>query len=321
MKFTAPILVVVFFFFAISASDETRLLEGYVFDHKTQRAVGNVDIKLDDGAMGTTTDDRGRFVLRLSQGVHRLSFFRIGYGIAHREVRVSGAKLSMLYVEMVAQEILLDTIDVVAQSAETRFEELYEATGVLSGDELQKKYSLTLAETMKNEIGVAIRSMGPAPARPVIRGLSGDRVQINIDGIETRDLSATSADHAVTLEPFNSERLEIIRGPRTLLHTASAIGGVINVVKQKIPEDHPQRVLGVLVLMARRLIEGISQPLALPCPWGHSRYMLKLRTAIPGMCKPPLAGSPIRLLTRARIRSVCRIQLTGGISAPRLISS
>ena len=108
MKFTASILVVVFFFFAISASDETRLLEGYVFDHKTQRAVGNVDIKLDDGAMGTTTDERGRFVLRLSEGVHRLSFYRIGYGIAHREVRVSGAKLSMLYVEMVAQEILLD---------------------------------------------------------------------------------------------------------------------------------------------------------------------------------------------------------------------
>ena len=112
------------------------------------------------------------------------------------------------------------------------------------GMSFRRNNSLTLAETMKNEIGVAIRSMGPAPARPVIRGLSGDRVQINIDGIETRDLSATSADHAVTLEPFNSERLEIIRGPRTLLHTASAIGGVINVVKQKIPADHPQRVFG-----------------------------------------------------------------------------
>ena len=244
MKFTPSILMVVLFFSVIGASDETRLLEGYVFDHKTQRTIGNVDIKVDDGAVGTTTDERGRFILRLSEGVHRLSFFRVGYGLVSREVRVSGGKLPILYVEMVAQEILLDTIDVVAKSVETRFEELHEATGVLSGDELQKKYSLTLAETMKNEIGVAIRSMGPAPARPVIRGLSGDRVQINIDGIETHDLSATSADHAVTVEPFNAERLEIIRGPRTLLHTASAIGGVINVVKQKIPEDHPQRVFG-----------------------------------------------------------------------------
>ena len=244
MKFTTSILMVVLFFSVIGASDETRLLEGYVFDHKTQRTIGNVDIKVDDGAVGTTTDERGRFVFRLSEGVHRLSFFRVGYELVSREVRVSGGKLPILYVEMVAQEILLDTIDVVAKSVETRFEELHEATGVLSGDELQKKYSLTLAETMKNEIGVAIRSMGPAPARPVIRGLSGDRVQINIDGIESHDLSATSADHAVTLEPFNAERLEIIRGPRTLLHTASAIGGVINVVKQKIPEDHPQRVFG-----------------------------------------------------------------------------
>ncbi len=268
MKFTAPILVFVFCFSAISASDETRLLEGYVFDNKTQRAIGNVDVRLDDGPVGKTTDERGRFVLHLSEGVHRLSFFRIGYGLVSREVRVSGEKLPILYVEMVAQEILLDTIDVVAKNAETRFEELHEATGVLSGDELQKKYSLTLAETMKNEIGVAIRSMGPAPARPVIRGLSGDRVQINIDGIETRDLSATSADHAVTLEPFNSERLEIIRGPRILLHTASAIGGVINVVKQKIPEDHPQDVFGSVGAYGETVNRGYLSAAGITVPVG-----------------------------------------------------
>ncbi len=268
MKFTAFTLVFVFCFSAISASDEMRLLEGYVFDRKTQRAIGDVDISLDDGAVGATTDERGRFVLRLSEGVHRLSFFRIGYGLVSREVRVSGEKLPILYVEMVVQEIFADTIDVVGKSAETRFEELHEATGVLSGDELQKKYSLTLAETMKNEIGVAIRSMGPAPARPVIRGLSGDRVQINIDGIETRDLSATSADHAVTLELFNSERLEIIRGPRILLHTASAIGGVINVVKQKIPEDHPQDVFGSVGAYGETVNRGYLSAAGITVPVG-----------------------------------------------------
>lgn len=264
----ASILFFFFCFSSISASDETRLLEGYVFDHKTQRRISHVNIKFDDSTVGTATDERGRFVLHLSEGIYRLSFFHIGYRTARREVRVSGAKLPMLYIEMVAQEILLDTIDVVAKNAETRFEELHEATGVLSGDELQKKYSLTLAETMKNEIGVAIRSMGPAPARPVIRGLSGDRVQINIDGIETRDLSATSADHAVTLEPFNSERLEIIRGPRTLLHTASAIGGVINVVKQKIPEDHPQRVFGSVGAYGETVNRGYLSAAGITVPAG-----------------------------------------------------
>ena len=268
MKFATSILIVVFCFSVIGASDEMRLLEGYVFDHKTQRTIGNVDIKVDDGAVGATTDERGRFVLRLSEGVHRLSFYRVGYGLVSREVRVSGSKIPILYVEMVAREIVLDTVDVVAKSAETRFEALHEATGVLSGDELQKKYSLTLAETMKNEIGVAIRSMGPAPARPVIRGLSGDRVQINIDGIESHDLSATSADHAVTLEPFNSERLEIIRGPRTLLHTTSAIGGVVNVVKQKIPEVHPQRVFGSVGAYGETVNRGYLSAAGITVPVG-----------------------------------------------------
>ena len=133
MRFTASVLVFVFCVSAISASDEMRLLEGYVFDRKIQRAIGDVDIKVDDGATGTTTDERGRFVLHLSEGVHRLSFFRLGYGLVSREVRVSGTRLPILYVEMVAQEILVDTIEVVGKSAETRFEELHEATGVLSG--------------------------------------------------------------------------------------------------------------------------------------------------------------------------------------------
>ncbi len=285
MKFTVPIFCCLFCLSASHASDNAALLEGYVFDRQTQRAIENVNIIRDDRAVRATTDERGRFVLHLSQGVHRLSFSRVGYRTAHREVSISGAhahaegrahakprhdasKLPLLYVEMVAREIAMDTIDVVATHAETRFEELYEATGVLSGDELQKKYSLTLAETMKNEIGVAIRSMGPAPARPVIRGLSGDRVQINLDGIRADDLSATSADHAVTLEPFNAERLEIIRGPRTLLYSASAIGGVINVVKHKIPEVPPRRVFGRVGAYGETVNRGYLSAAAITVPVG-----------------------------------------------------
>ena len=75
MRFTAFILVFVVCFSAINASSEMRLLEGYVFDHKTQRTIDNVDIKVDDDAVGTTTDDRGRFVLRLSQGCSSPVFF------------------------------------------------------------------------------------------------------------------------------------------------------------------------------------------------------------------------------------------------------
>ena len=263
-----PILFPLLYILALGAAEGAALLEGYVFDRATQRAIENVSIRWGEGAGVATSNARGRFVLRLSPGAHHLSFSRIGYRTARRKVAVSDAKMPILYIAMTTREIEMDTLDVVAENAKTRFEALREIANALSGNELEQKYSRTLAETMKNEMGVAIRSMGPAPARPVIRGLSGDRVQINLDEIRTRDLSATSADHAVTLELFGIERLEIIRGPRTLLHSASAIGGVINAVKHKIPEIHPQRVSGSAGAYGETINRGYLSAASLTAPIG-----------------------------------------------------
>ena len=252
----------------ISSASQAVLIEGYVFDAETGLPVGNVNVQAADLAAGAATDEKGRFVLHLSPGDYRLSFTHVGYRETRHELNVSGARHPVVYLELSRLGHRLDPIDVVARRAESRFEELHEATRVLSGDELRKKYSITLAETMKNELGVAIRSMGPAPARPVIRGLSGDRVQINVDGIQSQDLSATSADHAVTVETFNAERLEIIRGPRTLLHTATAGGGVINVVKRKIPEVRPERFFGSVGAYGETANRGYFSSAALTAPVG-----------------------------------------------------
>ncbi len=249
-------------------ANRAALIEGYVFDSETRRPIGKVNVQSTDHSTGTSTDDGGRFVLHLSRGVYRLSFTHVGYQEMQRELTVSEAKHPVIYMEMDRLDLRLDPMDVVAKRAETRFDELQRATGVLSGDELRKKYSITLAETMKNELGVAIRSMGPAPARPVIRGLSGDRVQINVDGIQAQDLSSTSADHAVTVETFNAERLEIIRGPRTLLHTSTAGGGVINVVKHKIPEARPKRFFGSVGAYGETVNRGYLSSAAVTVPVG-----------------------------------------------------
>ena len=256
------------FLAGIGWADQAVLIEGYVFDSESGLPIWNVNVQPADPAAGTSTDEKGRFVLRLLGGVYRLAFTHVGYQQEHRELTVSGAKHPVIFVEMFRLNLRLDPIDVVAKRAETRFDELQQATGVLSGDELRKKYSITLAETMKNELGVAIRSMGPAPARPVIRGLSGDRVQINVDGIQAQDLSSTSADHAVTVETFNAERLEIIRGPRTLLHTSTAGGGVINVVKHKIPEARPRRFFGSVGAYGETVNRGYLTSAAVTVPVG-----------------------------------------------------
>ncbi len=252
----------------ISSANQAVLIEGYVFDSETGLPIWNVNVQSGDHSRSASTDEKGRFVLHLSSGDYRLSLTHVGYQKTNHELNISDARHPVVYLELARLDHLLDPIDVVAERAETRFEELHEATRVLSGDELRKKYSITLAETMKNELGVAIQSMGPAPARPVIRGLSGDRVQINVDGIQSQDLSATSADHAVTVETFNAERLEIIRGPRTLLHTSTAGGGVINVVKHRIPETRPERFFGSVGAYGETANRGYFSSAALTAPVG-----------------------------------------------------
>ena len=107
----------------------------------------------------------------------------------------------------------------------------------LKGDKLERAISTTIAETIKNEPDVAIRSMGPAAARPVIKGLSGNHVELTEDGSFSGDMSATSPDHAVASEVLTAHRLRVLRGPHILAHSFSAAGGVVQVERRDIPFD------------------------------------------------------------------------------------
>ena len=93
----------------------------------------------------------------------------------------------------------------------------------------------TLGAALEDQAGVATRSFGPGPSRPVIRGLDGDRVLILEDGQPTGDLSSQSADHGVAANPAAATRLEVVRGPATLLYGSNAIGGLVNVINGLIP--------------------------------------------------------------------------------------
>jgi outer membrane receptor protein involved in Fe transport len=88
---------------------------------------------------------------------------------------------------------------------------------------------------------MAVTSVGPATARPVIRGLGGDRVLVLEDGARVGDLSSTSSDHALSVDPLNAQRIEVVRGPAALLYGSNAIGGVINVIRDEVPSALPDR--------------------------------------------------------------------------------
>jgi len=106
---------------------------------------------------------------------------------------------------------------------------------VLTGEALRERVGATLGETLQDQIGVTTASFGAGVGAPVIRGQGGNRVQVLQGGVGNIDASSISADHANSLEPALAERIEVLRGPSTLLYGNGAIGGVVNVIDNRIP--------------------------------------------------------------------------------------
>ncbi len=111
---------------------------------------------------------------------------------------------------------------------------------ILSGDELRMKVSLSIGETLKNEPGITSQSFGPGVGQPVIRGQTGSRVHVLQNGLGSLDVSSLSPDHSNSTESLWAERIEVLRGPATLLYGSGAIGGVVNVLDNRIPDSVPE---------------------------------------------------------------------------------
>jgi iron complex outermembrane receptor protein len=126
---------------------------------------------------------------------------------------------------------------VVSANTEARsLAEVYQPVDVLSGTDLSLKMQPTLGETLSQQAGVNSTYFGPGASRPIIRGLGGDRIRMLIDGVGAGDASSTSPDHSVSTDPLSAERIEVVRGPATLLYGSSAVGGVVNVLDSRIPD-------------------------------------------------------------------------------------
>jgi len=115
-----------------------------------------------------------------------------------------------------------------------------QGSDILDTDEVRLREAGTLGELLSFQPGVSTTYFGPGAGRPVIRGLGGPRVRVLSNGIGAIDASDTSPDHAVAVDPFGASRIEILRGPATLLYGSSAAGGVVNVIDDSLSFETPE---------------------------------------------------------------------------------
>jgi iron complex outermembrane receptor protein len=144
---------------------------------------------------------------------------------------------------IIEPETELDSIIVTAPLSATEEESAVPVT-VLSGDELRMKTGHSIGDTLKNELGISSQTFGPGVGTPVIRGQAGPRVRVLNNGIGSNDVSSISPDHATSVEAVLAERIEVLRGPATLLYGSGAMGGVVNVIDNRIPGQLPDKLLG-----------------------------------------------------------------------------
>ena len=131
----------------------------------------------------------------------------------------------------------LAAVEVRATPLADTAESLATPVDVLAGSKLDEAKAGTLGETVARLPGVQSSNFGPGVGRPIIRGLDGARVQVLSDGLGSGDVSTVSVDHAVSIEPFLANQIEVLKGPATLLYGSGAIGGAVNVVDGRITES------------------------------------------------------------------------------------
>ena len=114
---------------------------------------------------------------------------------------------------------------------------------VLQGSEMAMTLRASIGDTLAKTPGVSATSFGPNASRPILRGLQGERVRVLSNGLGSIDVSNTSADHATLVNPLLTERIEVLRGPQSLLYGSAALGGVVNVIDRRIPLAVPDEAV------------------------------------------------------------------------------
>ncbi|MCC6163975.1 MAG: TonB-dependent receptor [Acidobacteria bacterium] len=237
------LLLVVFLFPRLaSAQPSPREVRGTVVAGETRTPLPGVTITLEERGTVVVTDENGAFVLPVSaSGVIHVRASVQGFLPVRHEVALTGPVAPL---EFVLQDDLHYAEAITVGPAPRDPFESYQPTTVLSGQELDLKTDGSLGALLKNEPGVAERSLGPGPSRPVIRGQDGDRVLILQNSQRTADLSSQSGDHGVPINPAAATQVEVVRGPATLLYGPNAIGGLVNVISNQIPTAPVTRVTG-----------------------------------------------------------------------------
>lgn len=251
--------------------DRTIEIQLRFVDKQSGEGIPFVYVFVEELRRSATTDKEGLVVFdQIPDGIYTLSVQRIGYGNSLETVTVKPTPSNQSFLFVLQSEILLGDELTVEESIDGlgNFTKQGKLLDNIRGEDLRQSIGATLAEVLSTRAGFQLQSMGGATARPVIRGLSGERVTILKNGLSLGDVSGQSGDHAVSESMFGTEQVELLQGPYALLYSGGNLHGLIQVNQRGTPGTTITDIRGQSTLYGTSAAPGASGQLQLDVPLG-----------------------------------------------------
>ena len=222
-------IFVLIFVFALAAFAQNAKISGTVTFGNDNTVLHNANVKLIPLNKTVKTDNEGKYVFEnVPAGRYTIYVHNDGFADSSKTIEVSSADVVADFQMEISS--VKEEVTITASGAEQSTFEALATVETVASTQITTRPGSSLGDVLEGESGVSKRSFGAGSSRPVIRGFDGDRVLVAQDGVRSGSLGSQSGDHAETIDTLNVDRIEIVKGPATLLYGSNAIGGVINAV-------------------------------------------------------------------------------------------
>ncbi|MFC4740627.1 TonB-dependent receptor domain-containing protein [Flavobacterium ponti] len=225
------------FFFVIlvttlQTSSAQIILKGQIKDKNTQINLQGATIYVVEANKGTSSDESGNYSISgLGKGSYKIQVSYLGYETVIEETQISNTSETILNFELIKKSFEINEVVVSSPYILSQEKNTFKID-LIDKNEMQKKGAFTVMDIINKTPGVDAITTGSIVSRPVIRGLSGNRVLTVVDGIRF-ETQQWDDEHGIGVNELGIDKIEIIKGPASLLYGAEAMGGVINFIKSK----------------------------------------------------------------------------------------
>lgn len=210
-------------------------LKGTVADENKESLVG-ASVFLYPIGKGANTDAKGNFVIyNLQKGEYKISVSYIGYQTFTGTITIN--KDTRYSIKLYADLVDLQEVVVRNNYADKTKKSTSLSVEIVNKDYLKKNMGGSLMKSLDKLPGISSINIGSGQSKPVIRGLGFNRIAIVENSIK-HEGQQWGADHGLEIDQYAVDDLEIIKGPASLIYGSDAIGGVVNIKNNKVPDNN-----------------------------------------------------------------------------------